>query len=158
MIGRLIRFSGDDIDNARRRTVLHDRNGDRRDGNTENRARFFIGLIEIGVLFVELGYVQCARLVHMLQIQPRLLRADGDAALRADDDKRRFRYAERLGHFTDEIEKAGRVQHVYLITADLDRADGSLNRYYPFDLFRVVIGNRISVRHLSQTVCHLVGI
>ena len=142
----------DNVDDAVDLGAVHDGEGDGADGGAELLTELSGDAGEVGVLLVELGDIEHTGELAVDAVLPALFGADGDAGLRGGEDQTGFAHAERLHDFAGEIEEAGGVDEVDLVTLVFYGRERRADRELTADFLGIVVADGVAVGDLAQAV------
>ena len=109
------------------------------------------GVVEVGVLFVQLGNVEHGGELSVSQSLPALFGTDNDAGLCGEADDAGVGNAEGLSDLSGEVEVAGVIQNVQLSAGVFYGNNRGLNGILSLLFFFVEVGNSGAVGTLAET-------
>ncbi len=124
---------------------------DRQDGVGQLVVQLRHGGEKVAVLFVQPGHIEERRGVGLLELLPRLARADAQA-LRAHNNNGGVGHPQRLADLAFKGGVAGVVQNIQLHAFKFDRQEGGGDGIAALDLFGVKVADRVTVGGLAQPV------
>ena len=104
------------------------------------------------MLFIQLGDIYKSRELPLVQVFPRLFRANTDAVLCGNHNNAGIHYTNRLHHFAGKVKITGVIKEIDLCTTKLNGDNGGRDRILPLNLLRVKIADRCAIGRLSEAV------
>ena len=132
--------------------ALHVGDDDGADGIAEHFLDALEGLIEIGVLHIQLIDEECLGFIHAGGQTVGLFGADAHAVLGGNDQKHRLGGTDALRNAGGEIEHTGGIQQVDLYAVPIEGRNGGADRYLTLDLLGIEVAYGIAVGDFAQTV------
>ena len=108
--------------------------------------------IEVAVVFICLGHVNCARHITILQILPCLFSADRQTALCTADNNTCVSNTESFHYFTGKVEVTRSVQNIDFAALKFNRRHRQRDRNLSLDLFGIIITNSATVCYAPKTI------
>ena len=118
-----IRLVVNKVDIALDLMVLHNRDDERADRRAERRLQILEHFVEVGVLRVHFVDKEHFRFAHRIGQLIRLLRADGHARTRGNNDQNALGRPHALIHAGGEVEQSRRIDQIDLNAAPCERRD-----------------------------------
>ena len=132
--------------------AIHVGDDNRADGIAEHFLDALEGLIEIGMLHIQLIDEERLGFIHAGSQAVSLLGADAHAVLGGNDQQHGLGGTDALRNAGGKIEHTGGIQQVDLYTVPIKRRNGGADRYLTLDLLGIKIAHGIAVRNFTKAV------